>query len=212
MVPNHWSQSSIMKFQNLPNIPILSLACALIMVCNSLAVDAPVQVTHAAKVVYKFSEEKPDFLTIKETTVIRNQKQELTFEVKLNGEIPSRTDEKIRFYIGFDIDNDKATGSVSTTSPEFGQDLGIWFIREPKSSQFKEYTGEVRYKGVNRDLKIGLVRIQGDTVRFKVRSDLFSLFPSLKVFVSASQTFYEKGRETQEIEVSQSGSFLVPTE
>jgi hypothetical protein len=182
------------------------------MAADTLAADTPVQVTHPGKAATSFSKEKPDFLTIKETTVIRNQKQELTFEIKLHGEIPTRTDEKIRYYIGFDIDSDKGTGSVSTNSPGFGQDIGIWFIRESKTSQFKEYTGEVRYKGVERDLKIGLARFQGDTIRFKVRSDLFSLFPELKVFVSASQTFYEKGKETQETEVSQSGIFVVPSE
>lgn len=190
----------------------LSLALAMTFASHAPAADAPVQVIQPGRPAGAFTAEKPAYLTIKETSVIRSQKQELTFDIKLHGDIPTRTSEKVKYYIGFDIDNDKSTGSAATTSPDFGQDIGIWFIREPKVSHFKEYAGDVRYKGINRDLQIGTVRIQGDTIRFKVRSDLFSLSPSLKVFVSASHTSFEKGRETQEVEVSQSGVFVVPSE
>ncbi len=190
----------------------LSLALAATVASHAPAAEDPIQVTQPGKPAGAFTEEKPAYLTIKETSVIRSQKQELTFDIKLHGEIPSRTSEQVKYYIGFDIDNDKSTGSAATTSPDFGQDIGIWFIREPKLGHFKEYAGDVRYKGVKRDLQIGMVRIQGDTIHFKVRSDLFSLSPSLKVFVSASHTSFEKGRETQEVEVSQSGIFVVPSE
>lgn len=177
-----------------------------------LAAEPPTVVKQGKAPPSEFTPERPGYMHIREVRVTRNQKQELTFEIKLSGEIPSRTDEKLRYYIGFDIDNDAGTGSIASTSPGFGQDIGIWFIRQPKSSQFKESTGEVVYKGVKRDLKIGLARFQGDTITFKVRSDLFSLFPSTKIFVSAEHTFYEKGKETQSVEVSQSGNFILGSE
>lgn len=155
------------------------------------------------------SPEKPEYLYFKDVRVTRNQKMELTFEATLRGKIPTRTDEKIQFYVGFDIDSNASTGGSSVNNPTFGQDIGIWFVRDAKTSQFKEYTGDVNYKGITRELRLTQVRIQGDTIKFKVRSDLFSLFPSMKIFLSSEHTFYDRGQKTQSVEVSQAGIFTL---
>jgi hypothetical protein len=186
-----------------------ALACVLLMTSLSgHAEEAPVSAYVEVKPpAGAFTPEKPDYLYFKDVKVTRNQKMELTFEVTLRGKIPTRTDEKIRFYVGFDIDSDATTGGTSVNNSDFGQDIGIWFFRDPKSSQFSEYTGDIIYKGISRDLRLTQVRIQGNTIKFKVRSDLFSLFPSMKVFLSAEHTFYDHGRQTQSVEVSQAGVF-----
>ncbi len=164
---------------------------------------------------HAFSEEKPDFMFFKDITVTRKERLELRFEVTLRGKIPVNHDPKVAYYFGFDIDSDPSTGSAALTSSNFGQDIGVWFVKEYKSSRFQEFSGSILYHGKTQTLKVTQAKVKGDRIEFDVRSELFGFFPTLKVFGDSEQTFFKKGLKTNSVQVNQiptKGTLTVPSE
>lgn len=162
-----------------------------------------------------YSEEKPDFLYFKDITITRKEKLELHFDVTLCGKIAAQTDNKVTFYFGFDIDADQTTGTSSLTFPDFGQDIGIFFVKKRGSSRFEDSAGTLVYQGKKLTFKIGQAKVRGDKIEFDVRSELFGNFPRFRVFAQSEQEFFERELKVKDQDVDQiprGGAILVPSE
>ena len=150
-----------------------------------------------------YSDEKPDFLFFKNITITRKEKQELHFDITLCGKLAAKRDNKVIFYFGFDIDADPSTGSKSLTIPDFGQDIGIWFVKEKGLNRFVESAGSVVTRGKTLTFKISQTKVSGDKIEFDVRSELFGIFPQFRMFVQSEQDFYKRELKTNSVDVDQ---------
>jgi hypothetical protein len=209
-------KSKRFSFLNIPFSPVSTvLALLAFSICSSPAGEPGRVFFENPAPAGAFSEEKPAFLYFKDITVIRKEKLELRFDVTLRGKIPANLDTKVVYYFGFDIDADPATGSSALGSSNFGQDIGVWFVKEQKSSRFEEMVGSLLYHGKNQTLKVTQAKVKGDKIEFDVRSELFGFFPTLKVFGDSEQTFFKRGLKTNSVQVNQiptKGTLAVPSE
>lgn len=151
-----------------------------------------------------FSDQRPDYLHIKEVVITRTGAQRLQFEVTMLGEIPKNPKESVSIYFGFDIDQDPSTGGVAAHSPNFGQDLGFSIYQNQGDTHFQIASNSVEFKGRSREIKVSGLKVRGDKIEVDVRSELFSMFDSFKFFVSASQRIFEKGKQVSSTQVSTS--------
>lgn len=110
--------------------------------------------------------------------------------------------ESISYYFGFDIDQDAATGAVSANSPNFGQDVGFFIYQNQGDSKFVVSSNSVEFKGRQREIDISGLKVKGDKIEVKVRSELFSFFDSFKFFLSATQRIYDNGKLVNETQVN----------
>jgi len=155
--------------------------------------------------VANYTDEKPDYLYFKDLTLTRKTKNGFEVEITLAGKIPSNMKDKIVYYIGFDIDNNASTGSAATTAPNFGQDIGVWIVKDKGTNRFQEETGSMVYHGKKVDITVTGLRVSDDKISFKMRSELFGAFDSFKFFGSANRTIYSGNGElvTSNVEVDQ---------
>ncbi len=147
-----------------------------------------------------YSEQRPDYLHFKEVKVTREGKQRLSFDITLQGELPANPKESVSFYFGFDIDKDASTGGSS--DPNFGQDVGFFIYQNQGNSKFIVYSNSVEFKGRNREIDINGLKVKGNKIEVKVRSELFSFFDSFKFFLAAKQRVYESGKRVNETDVN----------
>ena len=194
----------------LTTFPLLKSACAFLLAVLTLpvvtafgALGSEPAKTHFENPVPSgaYSKEKPEYLFFKDITVTRKEKQELRFDVTLNGKIPTNLANEVTFYFGFDIDSDPATGGNAITCPGFGQDMGIWFVRKKGSPRFEESTPSVVFRAKTYTLKASQVKIRGNKIEFDVRGELFDLFPKFRLFVRSKQVSYERGLETASVDI-----------
>ena len=183
--------------------PLLPLALFAIACTTLRAADIPQTLTVKGNSPKgEFSEQRPDYLHIKEVTVTREGKQRLNFVVTLMGDVPSNPKESISFYFGFDIDSDSATGHIAANSPNFGQDVGFYIYQNQGDSRFKSWSNDVLFKGREREITVSNFKVRGNTVEVSVRSELFSMFDSFKFFVSTKQRIFERGKLINETQVN----------
>ncbi len=149
-----------------------------------------------------FSEQRPEYLHIKNVLVTREGTQRLEFEVTLLGKMPINPKESVSIYFGFDIDKDSSTGSVTAQSSNFGQDVGFFIYQNQGDSKFRVTNNSVDFKGRQRDINVSKFKVDGDKISVSVRSELFSMFDSFKFFVSVSQRVFEKGKMVNETQIS----------
>lgn len=149
-----------------------------------------------------YSEQRPDYMHFKDVKVTREGKQRLSFDITLQGKLPANPKESVSYYFGFDIDQDASTGGVSANSPNFGQDVGFFIYQNQGDSKFVVSSNSVEYKGRVREIDVSGLKVKGDKIEVKVRSELFSFFDSFKFFLSATQRMYDKGKLVNETQVS----------
>jgi hypothetical protein len=147
------------------------------------------------------SEQRPDYLHFKEVKITREGKQRLSFDITLQGEMPKNPKDSVSIYFGFDIDEDPATGSVAAHAPGFGQDVGFYIYQNQGDTRFLVHSNSVMYKGKLREIDVSGLKVRGDKIEVKVRSELFSFFDSFKFFLSASIRPYSISGGTSETQV-----------
>ena len=138
-----------------------------------------------------FSDEKPAYMWFKDLSITKTSKLSYDVEMTLFGEVPSNMEDKLYYYLGFDIDNNKSTGGASVTAPNFGNDISIWIVKDAKTNRFEGKSGELKYRGVVQDITLSTVKVAGDKVTFKMRSPLFGMSDTFKFFGSATITRYD---------------------
>lgn len=148
-----------------------------------------------------YSEQRPKYLYFKEVKIAREGKHRLSFDITLQDELPKNPKESVSFYFGFDIDSDASTGGVAARSPNFGQDVGFFIYQNQGDDKFIVSSNAVEYKGRLREIDVSGLKVKGNKIEVKVRSELFSFFDTFKFFVSATQRIFENGKRVNETQV-----------
>lgn len=149
----------------------------------------------------QFSEEKPDYLHFKKVVVTREGKNKYNFDITLKGKIKSNTKDKIYYYVGFDIDDDAATGTTAAHSPKFGQDIWIFITKPVGTNRFEENSSSVMFRGKVQELKLSGLKMNDDKINFDLRSELFGFNDKFKFFVSATRLGYERDKVVSDQQV-----------
>ncbi|HRJ70832.1 MAG TPA: hypothetical protein PLS03_01335 [Terrimicrobiaceae bacterium] len=147
------------------------------------------------------SEEKPAYLFFKNAVISKKGKFSYDVDVTLWGEIPSNMADKIYYYLGLDIDNDKSTGDVSTVTPTFGKDIAVWIEKPKGTNKFDAHSGTMHYRNVKESISVTGVKVSGDTISFKMRSQLFGLSDTFKFFFSATRIQLDGDRVLSDVQV-----------
>jgi len=148
-----------------------------------------------------FTEQKPGFLHFREVIITRESSQRLKFDITLAEDIPNDLKDSVSFYFGFDIDNDASTGTVFTTVPNAGFDMGFHIYRTKGMGLFKSWSNAANLKGRSRDIDISGLKVKGNKIELMARSELFRMYDSFKFYMVSNIDFYEKGKKVNEVDV-----------
>lgn len=151
-----------------------------------------------------FTEDRPDFLYFKDATITKKGKYSFDYDITLYGKIPNNLDDKVTFYIGFDIDNDKSTGGAGINS-NFGQDIGVFIYKDANTNRFQESSNKLLYRGKMHELKVTGLKVNDDKISFSLRCELFGYNDAFKVFFHSNIAKYERGVRTSATDVSTIG-------
>lgn len=183
---------------------ILALVCSLAFTSVQVSKaeeSAPLVIENPAPTSH--SELKPDYLYFTKGVITRTGKMSLGVELTMGAKLDPVTKDKVSFWMGFDIDNDPATGGANVSSPKFGQDIGFWIIKEPGTSRFQELSSAAVVGGKSQDIKVSGLKISGDTLSFNLRSELFGNNDVSKVYFTSSIKRFDKGVEISATDVDQ---------
>lgn len=149
-----------------------------------------------------FSDERPDYLHLKEAILTRKSKTSYNVDVTLAAPLPNNIKEDVvYFYVGFDIDNNANTGRTTASNPDFGQDIGAYVRKRFGTNRFVPDDGTAKIDGKSEAVKVTNLKMTGDKVSFDLRSSLFGDHDTFKFFVCSRATKFKNGEEISSIQV-----------
>lgn len=150
------------------------------------------------------TEAKPEYLFFKKGTFTRTGKNKIDVEIDLAGKLPNNLSDKyISFSIGFDIDNNAASGSESIAFPGLGVDISAWVFKPIGTNKYDSSSGSVVVKSRARDIRISKLKVNDDKISFEMSSELFGEYPSLRLYVISSVSESDQGLRTSKTSVDQ---------
>jgi hypothetical protein len=158
-------------------------------------------ITLTAKPPSQTSVEKPAYLHFKDAVITRLTKTKYQFDVTLQAKIERHTRDQIIFYVGFDIDDNAATGETAAASPNFGRDIGVFIIKPAGSNKFDAATNQAEVLGKLEEMKPSNAKVSGDKLTFELRSNLFADYDRFKFFLSSQLVRYDRGQKVGDVQV-----------